>query len=256
MYYDPPADSDVGTIDIPYYDASTPRPKDYYEPHADSNVGALERRMLYLVHQLTFKQYFVDRPYTTILKEHRTRVDRTPSTIEFPLGIDETKARLATLIDAIRDAGWQNNTLQELCEMEIDTTSDVWMATENVDEAGIFIPYYHADDKQDVVALFTKGFVDDEKGWGTYKVHALFSTRALDYIVPGHAIRRATVRKAKHLSVIRPRVTLFVDEENYTTMGKGNSHYCTSTACNSCSHDGHYCSTTENNECSLMSDTH
>jgi hypothetical protein len=274
MHYAPPANSNEGAVqqgtynpaeeltidgsfvDIPYDDSVDPGPKDYYEPHANSNVGALERRMLYLVHQLTFTQYFVARPYATILREHRTRIDRAPSAIDFPLGANVTKARFAILIDALHDAGWQNKTLQELCEMEIDMTGPVWRATGQVDEAGIFIPYYHAGQKSDVQALFNNGFVDDEAGWGRYKVHALFSTRALDYAVPGHAIRRATLRKAKHVRVIRPRITRTLAEENFATMGKGNSRYCSGPGCTWCGDPDCYCSTTATNECSLMSDTH
>ena len=226
---------------------------DYYEPK-DSNVGMLERRMLYLVHQMTFRDYFARREYAKILAEHIERVNNAPAAIEFPEGAQETSIRLQVLIAALKAAGWQDDSLRELFKRQMEPKDVVWVATERVEAAGIFVPYYHARDKGSVEDLFDDGFLRDDEGWGNYEVHKLFSSKTAGYGNPEHKRRMRTVENAKKYNVIRP-ITVRAAADGTVVLGsKGNQYCCRSGACQWNGDADSYCSAAEGGGCSLISD--
>lgn len=226
---------------------------DYHVP-VDTKVGMLERRMLYLVHQMTFDEYFSSRPYAEVLVEHRVRVGNAPSGITFPLGLPETQARIQALVDALTKNGWEKESLIDLCKRAINAADPVWAATEKVHEAGIFVPYYHARDKAKVNDLVSEGFLDATNGWASYNVHALFSTAYKDYSGPANAQRIKTITKAKKANVIRPLRMTTAPDGTITVSTKGNSQCCNGLACEPSNNQELYCAETTDGVCNIYSD--
>jgi len=215
----------------------------------------LERRTLYLVHQLTFGEYFSTKPYAEILTEHKARVGKEPSTITFPLDTTETKNRIDKLISALKAAGWDRDSLSDLCEKEINSSHAVWTATDAVGEAGIFVPYFHARDKKAVKDVFQDGFLQDTEGWGKYHAHALFSTRLADYTTPDHARRLRTIGKAKRAKLIRPITRGSTSAISVMALAPGGKrHCCRDGACQFNGDEDFYCSEVIGGGCSLSSD--
>ncbi len=226
---------------------------DYFVP-TDPKTGMLERRMLYLIHQMTFDEYFSSRAYTEVLTEHAERVGQAPTEIQFPLGLPDTQARLQALVDAIKQNGWEKEPIIDLCKRVIDPADPVWTATEKVDEAGIFVPYFHARDKAKVNDLVSEGFLDAANGWATYKVHALFSTAFKSYSGPSHGQRIKTITKAKKANVIRPSRMATAPDGTVIASTKGNKYCCIGLNCEYNGNEDFHCTENSAGGCDLMSD--
>jgi hypothetical protein len=145
--------------------------------------------------------------------------------------------------------------------MTIGATHDVWVGAGKVEDAGIFVPFFHARDKQQVEDLFSDGFLmgdADYGGWGEHKVHVLFSTRKAGYGYPNthptHDRRIRTLGKAKQAHVIRPAVYTTGPTGIVASEMKGNDHCCSGTGCEYRVNCGLYCIEVETGGCAVISD--
>jgi hypothetical protein len=225
---------------------------DFYEP-TNPKVGMFERRMLYLVHQMTFSEYFSARTYVEVLVEHIERVGSAPASISFSLGIPKTQSRLEALADALKNEGFANESLANLCTRSMDPSGAVWIATEKVEEAGVFVPYYHARDKTLVEGLLSDGFLDNADGWGSYKIHVLLSTAGASYSGPAHGQRMRTISKAKEAHVVRPSLLYAAPGGTITAEDDGKEHCCSAGQCIKLTNTNFYCTQVETG-CTLVSD--
>lgn len=203
---------------------------DYYEP-TDPKAGMVIRRMLYLLHQTTFREYFSTTSYVDVLDEHAKRVGSAPETIEFSLGKPETQARLERLADSLNAGGLGQAPLANLINPPQELPEAVWAASEKVEEAGIFVPYFHARDKTLVADLLNDGFLDETEGWGSYTLHALFSTAGATYTTPAHRRRLRTLTKAKKAHVIRPSRQYAAPEGTILSNDPSKEHCCSAGRC-------------------------
>ncbi len=225
---------------------------DYYVP-TDPKAGMVIRRMLYLLHEMTFRGYFLTSPYVDVLGQHAERVGKAPETIDFNLGKPETQVRLEKLVDSLNTSGFGNAPLADQFNPPQELPEAVWTASEKVEEAGIFIPYYHARDKTLVADLLNDGFLDETEGWGSYNLHVLFSTAGSTYTTPAHRQRLRTLTKAKKANVVRPSRLYAAAEGTILSNDPSKEHCCDGGSCIHVS-DLSLCCTEVESACSAWSD--
>ena len=183
----------------------------YYEP-TDSLVGLLERRMLYLVNDMTFEEYF-ERPYNEVLLDnHVARIQSMPPHLQDPTAAEnlaDTKSRIDKLGNILLQPKYKHKHLARLCQT-VSSASDpaLWDATKPVVEKKIFVPYFHSCDHAAASDVFGKyGFLNPRVsgGWAEDKISTLFENSPNDVANHPHPQKRLmSLKKAKEAYVVRP----------------------------------------------------
>jgi hypothetical protein len=184
----------------------------YLDP-ADQLVALLERRMLYVLQDMTFEFYF-DRPYDDVLDDHLTQIPNMPPALRYPgEDVAETANRIVNLRYELSKPQYNKKSLSRLCQTVTEVNSpELWAATEQVDDARIFVPYLHSRDKQAASDVFGKyGFLNPHNtgGWAEEEVRVLFTTSLNDLLNstdPMDAMRLESLTRAKSACIIRPHL--------------------------------------------------
>ena len=237
---------------------------DYYEP-ADPKAGTLERRMLYLLHQLTFKGYYAA-TYADVLKDHITRVtnvSKEPSHIQAlfpdPANTIALLQDFLTAMQKLNEKVLNTGSLRELCERSFNVNAPEWQvaweAAKKVNQDGILVPFLHANRASEILSLFSPAykFLDEDEGWGKYPVHVLLSTNKSKYAGSSHIKRLSSLTKAKKCCVVRPSQTLTTLDGTGQSPTKGNHRCCNGINCQDSPNAEKFCIMVDG-ECSILAD--